>query len=166
MAMDPMQVLAMQQALAAGQGGGIPGAYGAAPQAYGGGQLAPQGAIGNFLGQVGGPMGGALGGWLGNPQLGQQLGQGLGNLATLLPFQVDPLTAAYGGGQLAPQGFGSFLGGLGRTLWRNAPGIINAGRQLGIVPFQVDPMTAAYGGGQLAPFGVDPLTAAYAYTGG
>ena len=92
---DPMQVLAMQQAL-------------------GGGQLAPQGALGYLLGQLGQPLGGALGGIFGHPQLGQQLGQGLGSLATLLPFHVDPLTAAYGSGPLVPQGaLGNVVGGLG-----------------------------------------------------
>jgi hypothetical protein len=106
--------------------------------AYAGGQLAPQGAIGSFLGQLGQPLGGAIGGMFGHPQLGQQLGQGLGGLATLLPFQVDPLTAAYAGGQQAPFGVDPLTAAY-------------AGGQL--APFGVDPLTAAYAAGQLAPQG-------------
>jgi hypothetical protein len=141
MAIDPMQVIAMQRALMGGLGGGVPGSYGAAPQAFGGllqpqlypghplypgpripidflgrrilyrslppggsltgVQLAPQGAIANALAQRGLTVGGALGGMFPKPIA----------LTTvpirrqLLPFGVDPLTAAYAGGQLAPQGF-------------------------------------------------------------
>jgi hypothetical protein len=117
MAMDPRQVVAMQQALMGGLGVGMPGAYGAVPQAFGG-LFQPQ-RVPITPEQLGIPPnppprlpGETLFGWLGrvsrlrNPQFGQQLGPGLGNVATL-PFQVDPL-AAYGG-QLARQGFSGGL---------------------------------------------------------
>jgi hypothetical protein len=57
----------------------------------GGAQLAPQGFIGNLLGQLAGPAGQALGGLFGQPQLGGQLGQVLGGLGHLLPFQAAPM---------------------------------------------------------------------------
>ena len=197
MAIDPVQVIAMQQALTGGLGGGMPGAYGAALPAFGGllqpqslvgktnqfgipippfspghwlrrfgignipiprsslpaggsiagGQLAPQGAIGNFLGRLRQPLSHRIATTLGIPQLGQQIGQGLGGLATLLPFGVDRLTAAYGGGQLVPQGFGRLISPIVRP--RNIPfGPI--GR---LITYGVDSLTAAYASGQLAPQG-------------
>src|SRR5919108_9077 len=122
MAIDPMQVIAMQQALAGGQGGGLPGAYGAVTPAYGGGQLAPQGFgsfFRNVLRQVPTVInaGRQLGLFGVDPLTaayasGQLAPQGFGG-GQLAPFGVDPLTAAYASGQLAPQGiFGSMLGRL------------------------------------------------------
>jgi hypothetical protein len=116
MAIDPMQVSAMQQALTGGLGGGMPGAYGAAPQPFGG-LLQPLGFFGNLLGQLGQPLGGAIGSILGNPQLGGQVGGLAGGLGRFLPFGVNPLMAAYAGGQLTPQSFfwqppGGAIGGL------------------------------------------------------
>src|SRR5438105_3056143 len=111
-----------------------------APQTYpgvGGGQLAPQGFLGNLLGQLAGPAGQAFGGLFGQPQIGSQIGQTLGGLGHLLPFQAAPGLfpvpwtgqpmyggwggqqgygggqPGYGGGQLGPQGFlGNLLGQL------------------------------------------------------
>ena len=111
MAIDPMQVSAMQQALTGGLGGGMPGAYGAAPQAFGG------------LLQ---PLGGAIGSILGNPQLGGQIGGLAGGLGRFLPFGVNPLMAAYAGGQLAPQS----------VFWQPPGGAI-----AGVFPLQAVPGT-------------------------
>jgi hypothetical protein len=64
------------------------------PQTYpgvSGGQLAPQGFLGNLLGQLAGPAGQAFGGLLGQPQIGSQIGQALGGLSHLLPFQTLPM---------------------------------------------------------------------------
>src|SRR5881397_1921937 len=61
------------------------------PQTYpgvGGGQLAPQGFLGNLLGQLAGPAGQAFGGLFGQPPIGNQIGQALGGLGHLLPFQA------------------------------------------------------------------------------
>jgi hypothetical protein len=125
MAIDPMQLSAMQQAPTGGLGGWIPGAYGAAPQAFGG-LLQPQGFFGNLLGQLGQPLGGAIGSILGNPPLGGQIGGLASGLGRLLPFGVDPLTAAYAAGQLAPQSF----------FWQPPGGAIG-----GVLPFQAVPGT-------------------------
>jgi hypothetical protein len=80
-------------------------------QPYGGyGGLAPQGAFGSFLGGIAPTLGGYIGGAFGNQPLGSTIGQGAAPLLRLLPFQVDPIAAAYGGAQLAPQGaWGSLL---------------------------------------------------------
>jgi hypothetical protein len=90
----------------------------------------------------------------------------IGGLGRFLPFEVDPISAAYATGQLAPQGlFGGLLGGLaggfgGRAignLFGGSGGAIGSqvGRTIGSIaggflPFQVDPLTAAYASGQLA----------------
>ena len=60
-------------------------------------QLAPQGFFGSLLGgPVGGLIGNGIGGLFGNPTLGRQLGQTAGTIGgTFLPFNVDPMTAAY-----------------------------------------------------------------------
>jgi hypothetical protein len=152
MAIDPMQLSAMQQASTGGVGVGMAGPYGGAPQGFSG-LLQPQGFFGNLLGTIGQPLGGAIGGALGNPQLGGQLGGLAGSLGRLLPFGVDPLTAAYAGGQLAPQGFfGNLLGTIGQPLG-GAIGSILGNPQLGgtlgqaigslggVLPFQAVPGT-------------------------
>jgi hypothetical protein len=109
MAIDPMQVSAMQQASTGGLGVGMPGAYGAAPQAFGG-LFQPQGFF-NLLGQLVQPPGGAISSILGNVPVGGQISG-----FRPWPFGVNPLVAAYGG-QLAPQSFfwqppGGALGGV------------------------------------------------------
>jgi hypothetical protein len=81
----------------------------------------------------------------------------------ILPFEVDPVTAAYAAQQqqLNPQGFfGGLLGGIagglgggaigglfgnrGRSIGKNVGNIVG-GIAGGILPFQVDPMAQAYG---------------------
>lgn len=57
--------------------------------------LAPQGFFGNLLGQIGQPLGSAIGGIFGQSGLGGTIGGAVGQLGRLLPFQVDPITAAY-----------------------------------------------------------------------
>ena len=73
-------------------------------------QLAPQGFVGDLLGQVGSPIGQFIGGHFGHPALGQQIGGTVGNIAqTFLPFSAAP--------QFAPQGFfGDVLGAVGAKL--------------------------------------------------
>jgi hypothetical protein len=76
-------------------------------------QLAPQGFVGNLLGQIAQPVGTGLGSIFGNSQLGGTLGGVAGQLARFLPFNVDPVTAAYAQqaqqAQFAPQ---SLFGGV------------------------------------------------------
>jgi hypothetical protein len=70
-------------------GGGYPG----------GGQLAPQGFLGDLLGNIGAPVGQAIGGIWGQGQLGNQVGGLAGQLAQrFLPFSVDPRVMPYGAG--------------------------------------------------------------------
>lgn len=70
------------------------------------GQLAPQGFFGSLLGQIGQPLGSAVGSIFGNPALGGQLGGAAAQFGRFLPFNVDPITAAYAQqAQLASQGF-------------------------------------------------------------
>ena len=100
--------------------------------------LAPQGFIGNLLGQAGQPLGGAIGGMFGNRGLGSQIGGAIGQFGSYLPFTVDPMTATYAqqGATLAPQGFfGSLAGQVGPQ----------SGGAIGFVPFNVDPLAAVYG---------------------
>ncbi|GIZ50051.1 hypothetical protein [Noviherbaspirillum aridicola] len=128
-------------------------------------QLAPQGFFGNLLGSVGRPLGGLIGGALGNQQLGNTIGGVAGQLGKLLPFGVDPMTAAayeqqlqqlqQQQQQLAPQGFfGNLLGSVGRPLGGligGAFGNQQLGNTIGGMAGQL---------GKLLPFGVDPMTAA------
>jgi 16S rRNA C1402 N4-methylase RsmH len=58
-------------------------------------QLAPQGWFGNLLGQVGQPLGGVIGGAFGNAGLGNTIGGIAGQLGRMLPFNADPVAAAY-----------------------------------------------------------------------
>lgn len=53
-------------------------------------QLAPQGWLGNIIGQVGRPLGSAIGGMLGNAGVGGTIGGVAGQLGRLLPFGADP----------------------------------------------------------------------------
>jgi hypothetical protein len=59
------------------------------------GQFAPQGWFGNLLGQVGRPLGGAIGSVFGNAGLGSTIGGAAGQIGQMLPFGMDPITAAY-----------------------------------------------------------------------
>jgi hypothetical protein len=68
-------------------------------QAYANAQLAPQGIFGGILGGFGGGHAGrAIGGLFGRGggDIGSTIGSTIGGIAGgLLPFQVDPMTAAY-----------------------------------------------------------------------
>jgi hypothetical protein len=57
-------------------------------------QLAPQGWLGNLIGQVGRPLGTTIGRHFGNAGLGGTIGGIAGGLGKLLPFDVDPAAAA------------------------------------------------------------------------
>lgn len=57
--------------------------------------LAPQGWFGNIVKSVSQPLGGAIGGMFGNAGLGNTIGGIAGQLGGMLPFGVDPVTAAY-----------------------------------------------------------------------
>lgn len=59
------------------------------------GQIAPQGWFGNLVSRVAQPLGGAIGGAFGNAGLGNTIGGVAGQLGRYLPFDVDPITAAY-----------------------------------------------------------------------
>lgn len=59
------------------------------------GQLAPQGWFGNIIKSVGRPLGGMIGGAFGNAGLGGTIGGIAGQLGGMLPFGVDPVSAAY-----------------------------------------------------------------------
>jgi hypothetical protein len=133
-------------------------------------QLAPQGWFGNLIGQVGQPLGGAIGGMFGNAGLGSQIGGIAGQIGrSVLPFSVDPITAAYVQQQLAqqhlaqqqqfaPQGwFGNLLGQVGQPLGTaigSTFGNANLGSQIGSTVGQL--------GRSFLPFSVDPVMAAYA----
>ena len=129
-------------------------------------EIAPQGAFGNFFSGIAPSLGGAIGGAFGQQQLGSAIGQGAAPLLRLLPFQVDPMQAAYGGGQvgggqLAPAGwFGNLVSGLapvaGRIAGGTAGNVINTvGGLARLLPFEADPMQQAYANQQqqLAPAG-------------
>ena len=70
----------------------------AAYGSYGGGYgtVAPAGWFGNLLGSIAQPVGGLIGGALGNRQLGTTIGGLAGQFGRMLPFEVDPMAAAYG----------------------------------------------------------------------
>jgi len=128
-------------------------------------QLAPQGWFGNALSQIGQPLGGAIGGLFGNQGLGQTIGGLAGQLGRMLPFNVDPVTAAYAqqalqaqqSQQLAPQGwFGNALSHIGQPLGGAIGGLFGnqgLGQTIGGLAGQL---------GRMLPFNVDPVTAAYA----
>jgi hypothetical protein len=130
-------------------------------------QFAPQGFFGNLLGQVGQPLGGAIGGLFGNAGLGSQIGGIAGQLGrNVLPFSVDPITAAYAQQQLAqqqqqfaPQGFfGNLLGQVGQPLGGAIGGLFGnsgLGSQIGGIAGQL--------GRSVLPFNIDPMMAAYAH---
>ncbi|CCE03771.1 hypothetical protein BRAS3809_7930002 [Bradyrhizobium sp. STM 3809] len=114
-------------------------------------QFVPQGAIGNFLGQVGAPLGGVIGNYFGNQGLGQNVGGLAGQLAQrFLPFEAAP--------DLAPQGFfGNLLGQVGAPLGSAIGGYFgnrNLGNQIGgiagqlgqrFLPFEAAPDLAPQG---------------------
>jgi hypothetical protein len=89
-------------------------------------QLSPQGLLGGLLG---GPLGGWIGSGIGsvlhNQNLGRQIGSTVGTIGGgLLPFGVDPVTAAYVAqqqAQLAPQGLIGNL--LNQLLQQQTPGL-------------------------------------------
>jgi hypothetical protein len=150
------------------------------------GQLAPQGWIGNLIGQVGQPLGGAIGGIFGQSGLGSTIGGAAAQLGRLLPFGADPISAAYAQqqqqqvqlqqlqqlqelqqqqqlqqlaqqGQLAPQGFfGNLLGHVARPVGGAIGGIFG---QSGVG----NTVGGIVGGlGRMLPFGADPVAQAYA----
>lgn len=57
--------------------------------------LAPQGWFGNLIKNVAQPLGGVIGGAFGNAGLGNTIGGIAGQLGGMLPFALDPVTAAY-----------------------------------------------------------------------
>jgi len=143
------------------------------------GELAPQGFFGGLLGApLGGLIGRGIGGLFGNANLGRQIGQAAGGIGGgLLPFGVDPVTAAYAQqqqqqqqqllqqaqmaqmaqmAQLAPQGwFGNIIKSVGRPLGGaigGAFGNAGLGGTIGGIAGQL---------GGMLPFAADPLTAAY-----
>jgi len=128
-------------------------------------QLSPQGWFGNVLGQIGQPLGGAIGGLFGNQGLGQSIGGAAGQLGRMLPFNVDPVTAAYAQQaqmaqqqqQLSPQGwFGNALSQIGQPLGGAIGGLFGnqgLGQSIGGAAGQL---------GRMLPFNADPLTVAYA----
>ncbi|MES2295390.1 MAG: hypothetical protein V4582_00025 [Pseudomonadota bacterium] len=140
------------------------------PVAYGS-QLAPQGFFGGLIGApLGGLIGRGIGGLFGNAGMGSHIGQLAGGIGgAILPFSVDPVTAAYAQqaqqqqqmqalqGQLAPQGFfGNLLGAVGQPLGGAIGGLFGhsgIGNTIGGVASQL---------GRILPFSSDPLTAAYA----
>ncbi len=90
--------------------------------AYANGQLAPAGWFGNLISGLAPTIGRAVGG-----NAGQAIST-IGGLGRYLPFDVDPVTAAYAHGQLAPAGwFGNLISGIAPTIGRAVGG--NAGRR-------------------------------------
>ena len=144
-------------------------------------QLAPQGFVGDLLGQFGGPLGGAIGGRFGNQQLGQQIGNLAGQLGQqFLPFEAapqlyygNPYAQAQqqdGNGQLAPQGFfggllGSALGGLGGGAIGRALGNRNLGQNIGRVAGGALGTLLPFEAGPQGPGNV-PIYQNYGYPGG
>ncbi|NDP60539.1 MAG: hypothetical protein GZ090_14405, partial [Oxalobacteraceae bacterium] len=130
----------------------------------------PQGWFGNLIGQVGQPLGGAIGGAFGNAGLGNTIGGIAGQLGRMLPFNADPVAAAYAQQaqlqqlqqlqqqqQLAPQGwFGNLIGQVGQPLGGaigGAFGNAGLGNTIGGIAGQL---------GRMLPFNADPVAAAYA----
>ena len=117
-------------------------------------QLAPQGFFGNLIGQLGQPVGSAIGGAFGNAGLGGAIGGAAGQLGRLLPFNVDPMSAAYLQQQFAPQGFfGNLIGRAAQPIGTTIGGAFgnpSLGGAIGNVAGQL---------GRMLPFGADP----YAY---
>jgi hypothetical protein len=57
------------------------------------GGMAPQGWLGNLIGQYGQPAGAAIGSWLGNQGIGSAIGGAASQLGQMLPFGSDPYAA-------------------------------------------------------------------------
>src|SRR3712207_3053237 len=128
-------------------GYGMPVAANVAPAGYDGmlydgAQLAPMGAWGNFISNVGRTVAPII------PNQNVRTGVGVvSDLARLLPFEADPYAA-----QLAPMGaWGNFISNVGRTA---APIIPNQNVRPGVgvvsdlprlLPFDADPYAALLG---------------------
>jgi hypothetical protein len=119
-------------------------------------QFTPQGAFGDFLGQVGQPLGNALGGAFGNAQLGGTIGNLAGQLGKMLPFGLDPMAAAYGQQQdFSPQNIMGIPPAIRDRILSTLPRFPNTGwPSFGSLP------TASPNFQKLLPFGVDPMAAA------
>jgi hypothetical protein len=108
-------------------------------------QLAPQGAVGNWLAQNGAGVGGTIGSMFGNQGLGQTIGGIAGQLGRFLPFDAGPQFVPQGavgnwlaqngaglggaiGGAFGNQGLGQTIGGIAGQLGRFLP--FDAGPQL------------------------------------
>ncbi|HET9638290.1 MAG TPA: hypothetical protein VFP12_03705 [Allosphingosinicella sp.] len=79
------------------------------PQAFGGGEYAPQGLLSSALGFAAPYVGAAIGKRFGNAGLGRQIGSAAGAFSHFLPFEAAPeMPGGYygpqGGGEYAPQG--------------------------------------------------------------
>jgi hypothetical protein len=68
-----------------------------------GGQMAPQGWLGNAIKRVAQPVGGFIGGQFGNRNLGSSIGGIAGQIGGMLPFSADPWTAYAQQAQLGAQ---------------------------------------------------------------
>lgn len=68
-----------------------------------GGQMAPQGWLGNAIKRVAQPVGGFIGGQLGNRNLGTTIGGIAGQIGGMLPFSADPWTTYAQQAQLGAQ---------------------------------------------------------------
>ncbi|WP_246741628.1 hypothetical protein, partial [Bradyrhizobium aeschynomenes] len=115
-------------------------------------EFAPQGYLGNLLGQTGSPYGGAITNCFGNRSFGPTLGGVMSQHGqNVLPFEAAP--------EFAPQGIlggflGSTLGGLGGGFVGKALGNRNLGRSIGstaggilgsILPFDAGPQLVQNG---------------------
>ncbi len=126
------------------------------PTGFGGGPMtinptpfAPQGAVGDLLGQVAEPVGGFVGNYLGYPKAGSDIGKAVGSVAHYLPFSATPTYAPQGLfgdilSTVAPVA-GGVIGGLagnqqlGRTIG-NTVGDVGA-----LLPFSATPQYAPQG---------------------
>ena len=118
-------------------------------------QFAPQGVVGNLLGQLGPSLGGTLGGWLGNQALGQQLGGLAGQLGPMLPFGAAPQPMATLPPELDPMGFnlGRLIRGAQQAVRtaQQAVNAVNTVRQ--VLPFAAGPQMAGQEAADLDPQG-------------
>ncbi|GAA0569593.1 hypothetical protein GCM10009416_05060 [Craurococcus roseus] len=119
-------------------------------------QFAPQGAVGNLLGQLGPSLGGTLGGWLGHQQLGQQFGNVLGTVGPMLPFAAGPQPMAMLPPELDPMGFslGKLVRGAQQAVRtaQQAVNAVNTVRQF--LPLAAQPQVAGQEAADLDPQGL------------